>query len=877
MEWLRLAPAEHAGCGGWLAIVNGTESLNRKKGLKKKDTAISFFVYLGVGAGNINTSLASPSLEAAATGQLRDADGQQVIALQGSKKGSHDQFALLVRQSVKNVHPANKLTHMGAMDRLVPAVGADEETGYPIVGEVDPLRTSPELSTPHYALTKLPSEDVWKVEDVLKTELTRSFRFGQTLKLQARMSAVSQSGKDGMPPQLTALQPDVVPILNNTASKKANLGIVQIVVAAPFTVELVFMDGACLRGSEGAASDGSHCQPTSSPLPMQSLLAAAEGLGLSGAGKAEQRSKLRALYDQEMCDKLGLCEQHGAAIEAVPSQPARTASTTIIEGDDAPTAAGSARIGESATISASNSTRPSTAQLHVARHALANLLGSLTYFHGSQLVGGPSSDPDSTRPFKSQPHGLLTGVPSRSFFPRGFLWDEGFHQLVVSQWDPNLARQVVSSWFATMDSNGWIAREQILGSESRSRVPEQFQVQRPDIANPPTMLFPILALAVDGLCRNSAHRNSSTDNAGAAIAVSADGSQLGASPASSAQLGASRAAVDSFCARHNDNNIDDGAPCKFACTEAAPSGAVTSEGAVGAEEALEFVRYTYPKLALFYQWFHMTQAGARPGSFRWRGATQDHNFASGLDDYPRGVIPSDADENVDLLAWMSMAANVLSDLALVAGDAEASVRFEAESSRYAEALDQHWDESAGTYCDIGVKQLVQPPKTGNPRKDAAAKPTIEMGLVCHVGYVSILPVLLRLVPADSPKLGRTLELMRSSSHLWSPYGLRSLSASDPAFGTKEDYWRQAVWINMNYLAVAALRHYGSVDGPYRSQASKLASELAPVVINAIVDGYKKTGFLWENYDSKDGHGRGTHPFTGWTALVSLMVAARYPV
>ena len=53
------------------------------------------------------------------------------------------------------------------------------------------------------------------------------------------------------------------------------------------------------------------------------------------------------------------------------------------------------------------------------------MLGGIGYFFGTSDVRNPVTGAAT----RSWPAALFSAVPSRSFFPRGFIWDEGFHQV----------------------------------------------------------------------------------------------------------------------------------------------------------------------------------------------------------------------------------------------------------------------------------------------------------------------------------------------------------------------------------------------------------------------------------------------------------------
>jgi mannosyl-oligosaccharide glucosidase len=71
---------------------------------------------------------------------------------------------------------------------------------------------------------------------------------------------------------------------------------------------------------------------------------------------------------------------------------------------------------------------------------------------------------------------------------------------------------------------------------------------------------------------------------------------------------------------------------------------------------------------------------------------------------------------------------------------------------------------------------------------------VHLKYVKHFGYISLFPLMTRILNPQSIKLEKILNDLHNTTLLWTPYGLRSLAQSSPLYGmrnTEHDppYWR----------------------------------------------------------------------------------------
>ncbi|CCF58947.1 hypothetical protein KAFR_0F03510 [Kazachstania africana CBS 2517] len=466
-----------------------------------------------------------------------------------------------------------------------------------------------------------------------------------------------------------------------------------------------------------------------------------------------------------------------------------------------------------------------------ALETLSNLLGGIGYFHGNQIIDRATVfDEDQFEQIKLEngeeegPFSLFSTVPSRGFFPRGFYWDAGFEILQVMEYDFDLAFELISSWFSMIDDDGWVAREVILGPEARSRVPPEFVVQSPNIANPPTLLLAFSEM----LTR----------------------------------------AIENFDSlKFENSDLSSESHYSFHSS--------TSQLKTHPHLLTSYGEKIYPKLLKHFNWFTESQKGSledyyevledqdmldqihKDTIYHWVGRTVTHCLPSGLDDYPRAQPPDTAELNVDTLSWVGVMARSMKKIAHVLKLEDDESKFEKIEQEVIENLDLlHWSEEHGCYCDVTLDDEYED----------------DIQLVCHEGYVSLMPFALKLIPNDPKKLNKLVSLMSDPEKIFSDYGLLSLSKQDEYFGKDENYWRGPIWMNINYLCLDALKHYfpevrEHAENLEQSQAGLLYTKLKKNLINNVYNVWKNQGSVYENYSPIDGRGTGSSQFTGWTSLI----------
>ncbi|KAL0234170.1 hypothetical protein PCE1_001208 [Barthelona sp. PCE] len=372
---------------------------------------------------------------------------------------------------------------------------------------------------------------------------------------------------------------------------------------------------------------------------------------------------------------------------------------------------------------------------------IADVLGSVGYASGDYIVQKQGVD------HRVQNARLFYSCPSRSFFPRGFVWDEAFHLLIICRVDMKSCEAILRSWFAIMDNDGWIPREVILGDEARSRVPEKFIPQIHEYSNPPAF-----SLVFDFL---------------------------------------------------------------------------SSINSIKTQSIINDLLPLFKKHLQFFEDTHKVRGG-----YQWQGRNDDHTLTSGLDDYPRGNI-SVSERHVDLLSWMKYSWDVVGRLSGLPTPSFSQSVFQ-----------EHWNADIGLYSD----------------SEAA-----------HVGYVGLFPFLFEHIQcSDTPTLRTVYTHLNSTRSLFGPGGIRSLSKEDMLYGTGENYWRGATWMNINYLVKRSLDRYAECNDAVSADFHALSKRLKGTIVRNVLKEYKRTGWLWENYDGTTGRARGCRPFNGWTALFMLM-------
>lgn len=129
----------------------------------------------------------------------------------------------------------------------------------------------------------------------------------------------------------------------------------------------------------------------------------------------------------------------------------------------------------------------------------------------------------------------------------------------------------------------------------------------------------------------------------------------------------------------------------------------------------------------------------------------------------------------------------------------------------------------------------------------------------HFGYVNIFPLIFGFLENKSNEFKSSINLINETDHLFSEFGIRSLSKMDEAFNNCSDCkWRGDIWLSFNYLILRGLKNFKYTND---KEILLIYNRIRENLVNNVIKYWKVNGKIYERYDAITGE-----PKTGisWT-------------
>ena len=232
-----------------------------------------------------------------------------------------------------------------------------------------------------------------------------------------------------------------------------------------------------------------------------------------------------------------------------------------------------------------------------------------------------------------------------------------------------------------------------------------------------------------------------------------------------------------------------------------------------------FLKECAEKLEKYLIWDKKNRDKNGNGLLEWNvdpEYTECKSGESGQDNSPRFEFDERMDA-MDFSAFQAQDSEYLSKIYAELGNEQKSREWKEYSDYIKTQMNALlWDEEDGTYYD-----------------------RLESGKFTKVlTPASFFPLMAGVpTPEQAEKMVKTLT---NPDLLWTELPLATVAKTHPMYGT--DMWRGGVWLNLNYFIIKGLYKYGY---------DEIAEELKTKTQEAVQKWYKKTGVIYEFFDSRD--------------------------